>query len=87
MAGFAENDVGQLHPVGSHGVFGDDGAEVGGPFVAALVTFDADGFHRDKTSVGLPDLVIPTVFFELADEDRVALADDVKPYLSRSFSC
>jgi len=81
VAGLAQDDGGQLHPVGGHRVFGDDGAEVGRPFVAAFVAFDAHGFHRDQSGVGLPDFVIPTVLLELADEDGVALADDVEALL------
>lgn len=70
--------VGEFDPVGGHGVFGDDGAECDGPFVGAFIAFDTDGFDGDEGGVGLPDFVVPAVFFEFADEDGVAFADDVE---------
>ena len=81
MARLAEDDGWQLDPVGGHGIFGNDGTEIGGPLVAALVALDPHGFHRDQAGVGLPDLVIPTVLLELPDEDRIALTDDVEALL------
>ncbi len=78
VADFSQEAVGQFHPVGCHGVFRDDGAEVGGEFVGTFVAFDSDGFDGDEAGVGLPDFVVPAVLLELANEDGIAIADDVE---------
>ncbi len=78
VADFPQEAVGQFHPVGGHGVFRDDGTEVGGEFVGTLVAFDSDGLNGDEAGVGLPDFVVPAMFFEFADEDGVTVADDVE---------
>ena len=79
VACLTENNGWQLHPICGHGIFGDDSTKVSGPFVAAFVAFDSHGFHRNEACIGLPDFVIPAMFLELADEDRIALADDAEP--------
>ncbi len=80
VGGFAQEVVGELYPVCGHGVFGDDGAEVGGKFVGAFVSFDTDGFDGDESRIGLPAFVVPSPLAQGADEDGVAVADDVEAF-------
>ena len=81
VAGFTQQGRGQFYPVRRHGVFRHDGAQVGGPFIGTFISLHAHRFHRDEAGVGLPDLFIPAVFLQVADEDGVTLPDDVQACL------
>src|SRR5262245_4543077 len=69
---------GQTGPVGGHAVQAVDGTEGDDVLVGTAVAHDADALHRQEDGEGLPGALVPATFFQGAEKDRVALAQDLQ---------
>lgn len=73
---FSQEVVGQMGPVGGHGVGRSHGAERHGTFVGAFVAHDAYALNRKEDGSCLPHFVIEVPVTEPLDEDMVGFLQD-----------
>src|SRR5580704_14535459 len=77
--------VRKRNPIGSHAIFRTHGADRAGIGIRARVAHDADPHNGKQHGEGLPNLRVESGFFNLADDDVVALAQN-RYALGRDFS-
>lgn len=68
--------VGQMGPIGGHGIGGGDSPEHHGLFVGALVAHHADRLHGQQNDAGLPYLVVEAPVAQALDKDVVGFLQD-----------
>ena len=73
----AKEFVGQVCPVGSHGVGRCDGAECYCVFVSAFVAHYAYALYGQEDCAGLPYFVVEVPVAQTLDEDVVGLLEHV----------
>lgn len=75
VGNLGEEFVGEMRPVGCHGIGGCDRTECHGTFIGAFVAHHAHALHGKKDYACLPHFVIEVPVAEPLDEDVVGFLE------------